>query len=385
VSRLARLLEERRIVVLVGEGGVGKTTTSATLALAAARRGRHVACITVDPAPRLGDALGLGPLRPEPRSVPIQGSGSLVALRLDTRHGLDRLVEQLAPDLEVAARLRANRVYRGIADRLGGTQGYMAFARLHELAEAGDFDLILVDTPPTTDVAELLEAPLRLANLLDTGAMEVLAEPGRLLMRAGSGLARAGLTAVLGVLERIAGRALVQQISEFFELAAQMVASLAERSEAVDEMLRSSTTAFVVVTRPHPHSALRAREQVAELQRRAMAVEVVVLNRCLGPIPDDRRIALEERLAGAPAQVSAAVCRMEAMLDGLRHAQREAARVLGEGLPGGAETVEVAALEEDIESREDLERMAEQLGLLQSVSDVECPAAPGPAAEGPGE
>jgi arsenite-transporting ATPase len=183
---LTELLAGKRLVVLVGQGGVGKTSVSAAIAWARAEAGERVAVLTIDPAPRLGDALGLASIDAEPQRVALPAAvrGTLTAMRLDTRRTFDRMISQHAPSPETAARLLAHPLYRSIANQLGGTESYMAFQRLHELDAAGGHDCLVVDTPPAVNAAQLLAAPARLTGLLDTGALSVLADPSRVLTRA---------------------------------------------------------------------------------------------------------------------------------------------------------------------------------------------------------
>ena len=178
------LAGERSIVICCGSGGVGKTTTAAAIALEGARRGRNAVVVTIDPARRLADALGLEALTNEPSVIPGDWPGTLSALMLDTKGTFDDLVRRYSSDAEQAERILANRFYRNISGALSGTQEYMAAEKLYELHEEGEFDLVVVDTPPTRNALDFLDAPSRLTRFLDHRLYRVLVAPTRTYLRA---------------------------------------------------------------------------------------------------------------------------------------------------------------------------------------------------------
>ncbi|HLK91436.1 MAG TPA: ArsA-related P-loop ATPase, partial [Polyangia bacterium] len=201
------LVEQKRIIVCVGPGGVGKTTTAAAVGALAARLGRKTLVCTIDPAPRLADALGTGGLGPEPRPVPPEacralgiaeaeaGAARLHAVRLDTARAFARLVEEQVADPEMRRRIFENPIYRQITTTLTGSQEYAATLALYELARAGEYDLIVLDTPPTANALDFLDAPKRLAAAVSSPALGWFARPsqsGKLLsfrrLRAGGAL-----------------------------------------------------------------------------------------------------------------------------------------------------------------------------------------------------
>src|SRR5439155_7719752 len=196
-------------LLCVGGGGVGKTTTAAALAVEAARRGRKTAVLTVDPSPRLKDALGLGTLSARPRRVPLGSIGArgahLDALLLDVKRTFDELVLALAPSPAHAEAVLANRLYQNLSGTLAGTAEYMAVEQVYRLAAEGGYDLLVVDTPPARHAVDFLDAPRRLANLLDSRAFAILKNPTSILPAAGSRLAQLLLAAVLRGLERFTG------------------------------------------------------------------------------------------------------------------------------------------------------------------------------------
>jgi anion-transporting ArsA/GET3 family ATPase len=212
---LARLIAERRVVVCVGSGGVGKTTTAAALAVAAAREGRRTVVLTVDPAQRLKDALGIGTLDGRARRVPLGRGHHLDAMLLDVKRTFDELVRGLATHPEQAARVLENRLYQNLSSTLAGTAEYMAIESVQRLVEAGAHDLLVVDTPPARHAVDFLDAPRRLLALLDSRAFAILKDPTSILPAAGSRLAHMVLSGVLHGLERFTGVTLVREIGEF--------------------------------------------------------------------------------------------------------------------------------------------------------------------------
>lgn len=277
---LARLLQ-RRLIVCVGTGGVGKTTTAATLALAAARRGRATALITVDPSRRLKDALGLGTLASEPRPVPLgDGAASLEAMALDTKRTFDHLIARVAPNPELAERIFANRLYQELSSELGGSSEYMAMEKLHELLTSDRYALIVVDTPPSADVRELLSAPLRMTELLASQAVQFLKSPASILGGSQeSGLARATLAAVLRALERWTGMHLLSELSDFATGFEQLVDGFRARAAAIRDALHAADTGFAIVTSPEPNTVAASIAFDTELRAGGYPVAGIIANR----------------------------------------------------------------------------------------------------------
>jgi anion-transporting ArsA/GET3 family ATPase len=357
------LLANKRLVVLVGQGGVGKTSVSAAIAWKRAAGGDRVSVMTIDPAPRLGDALGLDAIDAEPRSVamPAAARGSLTAMRLDTKRTFDRMVERHAPSPETAARLLAHPLYRSISAQLGGTESYMAFQRLHELASAGDHDCLVVDTPPAANAAELLAAPARLTGLLDTGALSILADPARVITSAGSSIARATLWMLLAAMERVTGASLQKGVGEFVDLASDLVGGLEARAREIEALLRSPATAFVLVTRPRMRDVESALAFRRDLARMGIDVAAVIVNRVTPP--RTARAGGDARLAPLPRHLHAIVRRMEKDVDALREIEAGALNGLESSLPreGGPALYALPARELDIASLDDIAGLADEL------------------------
>ena len=366
-------LAGKRLVVLVGEGGVGKTSMAAAVAWAAAQQ-RRVGVLTVDPAPRLGDALGQSGLGAQPQPVPLpeQANGSLEAMRLDVQATFDRMVENFAPNKEAAEAIVANPIYAAVSGSLGGSEHYMAFQRLHELLETTRYDVVVVDTPPAANAGELLSAPARLGDLLDTGALSILAQPARLLARTGSQLARATLAVVLVVVERVFGGRLRKDLSDFVTAFEDLLEGLRQRSASIDALLRAPETAFVLVVRPRPQCVERALAFHTAMTERGLHIDTVILNRST-PAPGRRAsltdlTELAKGLPDTPPGVVTATACMERDLDDLRRQEKRAERRLRQGLAAGphgtaeSAVVRIGALADDVASLDDIATLAAALG-----------------------
>ena len=247
---VARLLAGKRICVCGGSGGVGKTTTSAAIALGMAAQGAKVAVVTIDPAKRLANALGLDELENEPSRVAserlggIEVKGELWAMMLDPKRTFDELIERISKDPERAEEIKANRIYRELSTAVSGSQEFTAVAKLYELARDGDFDLLVLDTPPSRNALDFLDAPGRLTSFLDGRALKAFLRPTGLGMRV---LGR-GAAPFLGALRRVTGVDLLSDLSTFFSLLGDMTDDFNERAIQVEKLLHAPETAFLLVT-----------------------------------------------------------------------------------------------------------------------------------------
>ncbi|EHK86005.1 ArsA family ATPase [Saccharomonospora azurea] len=330
-----RLLDdpETRVVVCCGSGGVGKTTTAAALALRAAERGRQTVVLTIDPARRLAQALGLRELGNQPRKVTVAGfepKGELWAMMLDMRRTFDDMVRRHAGP-ERAEQLLANPFYQTISTSFSGTQEYMAMEKLGQLAATEEWDLIVVDTPPSRSALDFLDAPNRLSAALDGRMIRLLTTPAR----AGSwGLRKvvsAGFSMFAKAVSTILGGQLLADASAFMQAFDSTFGGFRERATKTAELLRSKGTAFVVVAAPEPDALREASYFVERLSTESMPLAGLVANRTHPVLADLSAIdalaaaeALERRGGegdGTDASLAAAVLRLHA--DRVEMSQRE--------------------------------------------------------------
>ena len=257
-----RLLERKEVCICGGSGGVGKTTASAAIAAGMAARGRKVAVVTIDPARRLADSLGLPELGNEERLVDpgrfeaagIEMKGELWALMLDAKRTFDEVVEWHAPDEQTRDAVLGNRIYQELSNAVAGSQEYMAMEKLHELHQEGRYDLLVLDTPPSRHALDFLDAPRRLSRFIDSRSLQLFTAPGRFGLRV---LGR-GTGVVFSVLGRATGVDVLEDLSEFFRSFGGMVEGFRERAERVNALLGDSRSTFVVVTSPTPEAVEEA-------------------------------------------------------------------------------------------------------------------------------
>ena len=272
---LPELVNERSVVVCCGSGGVGKTTVSATIAVAAARAGRRSCVVTVDPARRLADALGVQSLPNTPVEVAGDWPGRLHALMLDSKGTFDDLVQRYARTPEQAESILANRLYQNLAGALSGTQEYMAMEKLYELVHSEEFDIVVVDTPPTRNALDLLDAPRRLTRFLENRLFRALLVPTKMSLRA-VGVAT---QALLRTIAKVAGAEIVQDAVSFFQAFEGMEDGFRSRASAVHELLADPATAYVLVTSARPDAITEAGFFAEKLAERDVAVAALVVNR----------------------------------------------------------------------------------------------------------
>ncbi len=263
------------VVVCCGPGGVGKTTVSATVALQAARLGRRACVVTVDPARRLADALGVESLPNTPTEVKGDWPGELHALMLDTKGTFDDLVHRYATTDDQAASIQSNRLYQNLAGALSGTQEYMAMEKLYELTESGRYDTVVVDTPPTRNALDLLDAPRRLTRFLENRIFRALLLPTRAYLRALS----VATQALLRTMSKVAGAEMVQDAVAFFQAFAGMEEGFRTRANAVRELLADPATAYLLVTSPRADAVEEAAFFAGKLADTGITPAGLVVNR----------------------------------------------------------------------------------------------------------
>lgn len=272
---LRGLATHRSVVVCCGSGGVGKTTVSAAFALEAARRGRRACVVTIDPARRLANALGVDTLPNVAARIDGPWAGELWALMLDAKGTFDDLVRKYATSEEQAESILGNRLYRNLTGALSGTNEYMAMEKLYELTEEGGFDLVVVDTPPTRNALDFLDAPRRLTSFLGHRMFQVLLMPTRAYLKAVS----VATQALLRTISRVAGADIVQDAVTFFQAFEGMEEGFRVRADHMRRLLNEPGTSFVLVTSPREDAVEEASWFAAKLHQSGMRVEGLVVNR----------------------------------------------------------------------------------------------------------
>jgi anion-transporting ArsA/GET3 family ATPase len=295
----------RKVLVVGGAGGVGKTTTAAALALQAAVAGRQVLVCTIDPSRRLVTSLGLRQLGDKPRELDLrkvapEARGTLWAMTLDTQRTFDALVERHAPTAEARRRILDNRFYQQVSAALAGSHEYMAMEKLLELSADPRFDLVVLDTPPTRHALDFLEAPERLMGFLDAGVLRYVLRPyfvaGRLTLKVAT---RTGALA-LKIADRVLGVQFLQDLSEFFLAFEGMYEGFKERAAQVQALLRDPDSAFVLVAAPTKASLDEALFFHRRLDEAGMPFVGFVVNRVH---PDPAATGGPARARGTPAKV----------------------------------------------------------------------------------
>jgi anion-transporting ArsA/GET3 family ATPase len=300
---------ETRIVVCCGSGGVGKTTTAAAFALRAAERGREVVVLTIDPARRLAQSLGLTELDNTPREVDgidRSGGGRLHAMMLDMKRTFDEIVLEHA-DPERAKQILANPFYQSLSASFAGTQEYMAMEKLGQLRARGEWDLIVVDTPPSRSALDFLDAPDRLGSFLDGRLIKILSAPAKMGGMGAFKLITGGFGLVTGALNKILGSNLLGEVQSFVAALDTMFGGFRERAERTYKLLQTEGTAFVVVAAPEPDALREASYFTERLATDRMPLAGLVLNRVHVPKADitgERALSAAEQLTNGKAKRS---------------------------------------------------------------------------------
>jgi anion-transporting ArsA/GET3 family ATPase len=272
---VATLLEGKDICICAGAGGVGKTTTSAAIGVGMARRGLKVAVLTIDPARRLANSLGLPELGNEERRIELDAPGELWAMMLDAKTTFDEIVEKHAPDASTRDAVLSNRIYKELSTAVAGSQEYMAMEKLHELHEEGRYDLLVLDTPPSRNALDFLDAPDRLSRFIDSRSLQFFLAPSR----TGLKIFSRGTGMLFSVLKRITGVDLLQDLSDFFGSFGDMAAGFRDRAKAVKELLAEDRTTFLLVTSPAHEAVEEAKFFRDKLEESDMPFGAVIVNR----------------------------------------------------------------------------------------------------------
>ncbi|UJR86978.1 Hypothetical protein I5071_90790 [Sandaracinus amylolyticus] len=374
---LRDVVDSHRVVVCVGSGGVGKTTTAASLALHAAMRGRRVLCLTIDPAKRLANSLGLNEMTTEEQVVPkalfdAQGlamRGALSAMMLDTKRTFDELVRRTASSPERAERILGNKLYQYISTSLAGTQEYMAMEKLHAVKNDPRYDLIVLDTPPTSNALDFLDAPERLAGLVDSPAMRWFVQAFEGAGKLSLNLVGKGAAFLLRGLSKFTGTGFLEEVAAFITDFNDLFGGFRARAQEVASDFRSAEVAFVIVTSPAPlaiEEAIYFGERLAEAGMRRDAFVINQVHQLIAePSAPTSQLEAEAR-AHLPEGVDAAkmVARMRRALDDARLravADRLEADRLKNRSGKDALYVEVPVLEHDVHDLGSLARVASYL------------------------
>ena len=286
-ATIGEVVRERSIVICCGSGGVGKTTTSAAIALEAARLGRTACVVTIDPARRLANSLGVDELSNSPTRIEGPWDGELHALMLDPKGTFDDLITRYSDSEAQADDIRVNRIYRNLTGTLSGTQEYMAMEKLHELVEEGGFDVVVVDTPPSRNALDFLDAPRRLTHFLENRIFQALMAPTRVGLR----FMGVAAQALLRTISKVAGADIVHDAVAFFQAFEGMEEGFRLRAARVRELLVQPGTAFVLVASPRADSVDEAVHFAGKLEESGMAATALIVNRVQPRFASDDELA----------------------------------------------------------------------------------------------
>ncbi|MFI8483799.1 ArsA family ATPase [Streptomyces rubrogriseus] len=333
------LLEDphNRIVVCCGSGGVGKTTTAAALGLRAAERGRKVVVLTIDPARRLAQSMGIDSLDNTPRrvkGVDDAAGGELHAMMLDMKRTFDEIVESHA-DPERAAAILGNPFYQSLSAGFAGTQEYMAMEKLGQLRSRDEWDLIVVDTPPSRSALDFLDAPKRLGSFLDGKLIRVLLAPAKVGGRAGMKFLNVGMSMMTGVLGKVLGGQFLKDVQTFVAAMDSMFGGFRTRADATYKLLQAPGTAFLVVAAPERDALREAAYFVQRLAAEDMPLAGLVLNRVHGSGAD--RLSAERALAAAENLEDPRIVDQDGGKAGLRTSSGNSPDTYGSSEPAGSE------------------------------------------------
>lgn len=369
---LSTLVDRRRVIITAGAGGVGKTTTAAALGVAAARRGKRVLCLTIDPAKRLAESLGIGEMTSEAAQVDnarfeaagIPMKGTLTAMMLDTKRTFDELVLKYSSSPDKAAKLLDNKLYKYVSTSLAGTQEYMAMEKLVAVKDDPRYDLVILDTPPTSNALDFLDAPERLMEALDSATMKWFVEAFQSSGKFSLNILAKSASAVLKGISKITGGGFLEAMAEFIAELNDLFGGFKERAGRVQKTLRGDDVSFVLVTSPSPPAIKEALYFAERLGEANMPCGALVVNRFHLPpaggitVADAARSIAERGLEledDAPDRI------VQAHGDQSRLAALDATHIRAlEGATAGAPVVRVAELETDVHD----------LALLALISDV---------------
>ncbi|GAA2377505.1 ArsA family ATPase [Nonomuraea africana] len=365
------ILDDRgtRIVVCCGSGGVGKTTTAAALGLRAAERGRSAVVLTVDPARRLAQSMGLTELDNTPRLVHSSGEGQLFAMMLDMKRTFDEIIEAHA-DPERARQILTNPFYQSLSSSFAGTQEYMAMEKLGQLRRSDEWDLIIVDTPPSRSALDFLDAPERLGRFLDGRFIRLLMAPAKAGGRSAFKLLNAGFGLVAGAMTKLLGAQVIKDLQTFVSALDAVFGGFRQRAEMTYKLLQAPGTAFVVVAAPERDAMREASYFVERLAEERMPLAGLVVNRVhLSPaagLSAARSAAAAEDLESkGEHELTAAVLRLHAgrmQLAAREHREQEHFVSAHPTVP----VAQIPAMSEDVHDLAGLREIGDLLALARA-------------------
>jgi anion-transporting ArsA/GET3 family ATPase len=369
---LRQVIDSHRVLVTVGSGGVGKTTSAASIAVYAALSGKRVLCLTIDPARRLANSLGLSQMTTSEQEVPaslfaaqgLELKGSLAAMMLDTKRTFDELVTRTAQSEEARKRILDNQIYHYVSRSLAGTQEYMAMEKLHQVRMDPQWDLIVLDTPPTQNALDFLDAPERLIDAIDSPATRWFVQAFQSSAKGTFSILGKGASLVFKGLSKFTGAEFLERVAEFIAGLNDMFGGFRERAGQVAQALRSPDVGFIVVTSPSPLAIREARFFSDRLREANMKRDGVVVNQVHPTYPDatPSTEAIAEVLPdGAKPDLAG---RIATALDDERRrgtTDRRETDALRKHIGGGVAFVEVPAFETDVHDLRALARVASHL------------------------
>ncbi len=379
-------MDRRRVLVCAGPGGVGKTTTAAALAVLGARRGLRVAALTVDPARRLADSLGIGDPGAEPREVdralwsgPEQSDrGRLTVMMMDTKRTFDEVVERYASSPQARDRILNNRLYKHVSSQLAGAHEYMAMEKLLSIKSDSQFDLIVLDTPPTRDALDFLSAPERLVGALDSSVMGWLSQALHPTRGFSLGLLARGVSRVLSAMGRITGQDLLEQMAAFVVDLNDLFGGFRQRATAVAQAFRGPEFGFLVISSTRAAAIDESLRLTRQLAKEGMALDAFIVNRVQAPAGSPSAEQIERALlAHSTAQEAAPSSQLLGKIAELVTVRNAAAardssrvrdievglRAIGDGFPAPP-VVLLPELPADVQGLDALEQIARVLASV---------------------
>ncbi|RYZ60099.1 MAG: ArsA family ATPase [Proteobacteria bacterium] len=370
LSAIEEVLMKSKVIVTVGSGGVGKTTSSVAMALIAARLGKKVGLLSIDPAKRLADALGMK-LGSELRRIKLKPEikGTLDAAMLDQKAVFDEMVTRFAPNKGIAEKIFQNSIYIEVSSNLGGPLEYMALAKLESMLRTGGYDLIVLDTPPDSHALDFLARPNILAGFIETGVMSWMIKPFHLAQKLGAGAIFKAGGKIMGGISSITGMKMLKMLAEFLVLMEEVIIGFNRVGREVSQALKADTTGFVLVTAPYNNAVRSAHHLLKELKANNYPLLALIMNRNLP-------FALQKSIARYPAVAGAVEPALKPGFEILANRQRYAAslaeQLVSEARQSAGKDVHLLLLEEQgqmIHSEETLWTFADALCSARTYGD----------------